>query len=152
MHRSMVWMATASLVATVLCGSNRVCAQHGAWGATARGPGPGSIEPGWFPHYGPSRAVPPNPDDQPDRRQPHHPYPHYDHNHPGSAYGGGWFQRPYPYHLDYYRMRYGGSYAPYFGNLYGPPVMFPLVVPPISPYFGRAYDGWGTPGAAVQPR
>ncbi|WP_145249105.1 hypothetical protein [Aeoliella mucimassa] len=34
---------------------------------------------------------------------------------------GGYFQRPYPYHLDYYRMRWGGSYAPYFGNLYGPP-------------------------------
>jgi hypothetical protein len=26
------------------------------------------------------------------------------------------FQRPYPYHLDYYKMRYGGSYAPYFGG------------------------------------
>ncbi len=34
---------------------------------------------------------------------------------------GGSFQRPYPYHLDYYKMRWGGSYAPYFGNLYGPP-------------------------------
>jgi len=32
-----------------------------------------------------------------------------------------WFQRPYPYHLDYYRLRYGGSYAPYFGYLYGTP-------------------------------
>ena len=34
----------------------------------------------------------------------------------------GWYQRPYPYHLDYYRMRYGGSYQPYYGQLYGPPV------------------------------
>ena len=34
---------------------------------------------------------------------------------------GGQFQRPYPYHLDYYRMKWGGSYEPYFGNLYGPP-------------------------------
>lgn len=33
----------------------------------------------------------------------------------------GSFQRPYPYHLDYYRQRYGGGYEPYFGNLYGSP-------------------------------
>src|SRR5262245_20447306 len=47
----------------------------------------------------------------------------------------GWFQRPYPYHLDYYKMRYGGSYAPYFGNLYGAPqvVNFP---PYYGPYYG----------------
>jgi len=40
----------------------------------------------------------------------------------------GWFQRPYPYHLDYYKMKYGGSYAPYFGNLYGTPFGTPQVV------------------------
>jgi hypothetical protein len=34
-------------------------------------------------------------------------------------FSGGYIQRPYPYHLDYYKMRYGGSYAPYYGNLYG---------------------------------
>jgi hypothetical protein len=34
------------------------------------------------------------------------------------------FTRPYPYHLDYYRMRWGGSYAPYYGNLYGPSYSF----------------------------
>ncbi len=46
--------------------------------------------------------------------------------HPRGSYNEGWFQRPYPYHLDYYRMRYGGSYEPYFGNLYGPPInVFP---------------------------
>jgi hypothetical protein len=50
----------------------------------------------------------------------------------------GWFQRPYPYHLDYYKMRYGGSYAPYFGNLYGPPQ---VVTAP--PYFGPYYGGFG---------
>jgi hypothetical protein len=53
----------------------------------------------------------------------------------------GWFQRPYPYHLDYYKMRYGGSYAPYFGNLYGPPQ---VVTAP--PYYGPYYDGFGSPG------
>jgi hypothetical protein len=34
-------------------------------------------------------------------------------------FSGSFFTRPYPYHLDYYRMRWGGSYAPYYGNLYG---------------------------------
>jgi len=50
----------------------------------------------------------------------------------------GWFQRPYPYHLDYYRMRYGGSYAPYFGNLYGPPNV--VLAPPY--YGGYGYGGY----------
>jgi hypothetical protein len=66
----------------------------------------------------------------------------------------GWFQRPYPYHLDYYRMRYGGSYAPYFGNLYGPPQ---VVTAP--PYYGPYYGGYGYefpvgygPDAAFGPR
>jgi hypothetical protein len=49
-----------------------------------------------------------------------------------------WFQRPYPYHLDYYKMRYGGSYAPYFGNLYGPPQ---VVTAP--PYYGDFGYGGG---------
>ncbi len=51
----------------------------------------------------------------------------------------GWFQRPYPYHLDYYKMRWGGSYAPYFGNLYGTPFGTPQVV----------NGGWGVGG--VEP-
>jgi hypothetical protein len=42
-------------------------------------------------------------------------------NGPAPNVQAGSFQRPYPYHLDYYRMRYGGGYAPYFGNLYGTP-------------------------------
>lgn len=45
-------------------------------------------------------------------------------NRPGrqqAAIAAGSFQRPYPYHLDYYRQRYGGGYEPYFGNLYGSP-------------------------------
>jgi len=41
-----------------------------------------------------------------------------------SRTSAGSFQRPYPYHLDYYRAKWGGSYAPYFGNLYGPPNFF----------------------------
>jgi hypothetical protein len=69
--------------------------------------------------------------------------------HDGAAYfrwpqvNAGWFQRPYPYHLDYYRMRYGGSYAPYFGNLYGPPQ---VVTAP--PYYGPYYGGFGYPAGA----
>jgi hypothetical protein len=66
----------------------------------------------------------------------------------------GWFQRPYPYHLDYYKMRYGGSYEPYFGNLYGPPIIvspFPFFggfgygggVWPQSQFFGNGQQGWG---------
>ena len=53
----------------------------------------------------------------------------------------GWFQRPYPYHLDFYKMKYGGSYAPYFGNLYGPPQ---VVTAP--PYYGPYYGDWGFGG------
>ena len=36
-------------------------------------------------------------------------------------------------------MRYGGSYAPYFGNLYGPPNV--VVAPPY--YGGYGYGGYG---------
>jgi hypothetical protein len=83
--------------------------------------------------------VRPGPGHPPDRVKPHHRYHEY--YRPESEQGQGWFQRPYPYHLDYYRMRYGGSYAPYFGNLYGPPVIYapPVAYPPISPHFGGAY-------------
>ncbi|MCI0334514.1 MAG: hypothetical protein L0228_14955 [Planctomycetes bacterium] len=59
----------------------------------------------------------------------------------------GWFQRPYPYHLDYYKMRYGGSYAPYFGNLYGPPQ---VVTAP--PYYGPYGDfQFANPGGGAYP-
>jgi len=63
----------------------------------------------------------------------------------------GWYQRPYPYHLDYYKMRYGGSYAPYFGNLYGPPQV--VTAPPYyGPYYGE-YGGGGfaQPGQEMYP-
>jgi hypothetical protein len=62
----------------------------------------------------------------------------------------GWFQRPYPYHLDYYRMRYGGSYAPYFGNLYGPPQV--VTAPPYyGPYYGEyLYPNGGAYGTPMQ--
>jgi hypothetical protein len=47
--------------------------------------------------------------------------------------------------LDYYKMRYGGSYAPYFGNLYGPSG-FPA-------YYGPYYGGYGAgyPNGYPQP-
>ena len=55
----------------------------------------------------------------------------------GPQVSGGYYQRPYPYHLDYYRMRWGGSYAPYFGNLYGPPnVVWGM---PYGGYYGGGY-------------
>jgi hypothetical protein len=78
---------------------------------------------------------------------------------PGSNFGGGggyrngnfpnqnqisgsYFTRPYPYHLDYYKMRYGGSYAPYYGNLYGPSYSY---YPP--QYNGDYGSGNGGPNA-----
>jgi hypothetical protein len=51
---------------------------------------------------------------------------------PAPNFNSFWFQRPYPYHLDYYRREYGGSYDPYFGNLYGPPAVYA----PVYPYQG----------------
>ncbi len=33
-------------------------------------------------------------------------------------YGYGQFYRPFPYHLDLYRVRYGGSYSPYHSPAY----------------------------------
>ena len=69
----------------------------------------------------------------------------------------GSFQRPYPYHLDYYKMRYGGSYAPYYGNLYGTPFGTPQVVN-YPPYYGPYYTGnggygndYGQPGYGGAP-
>lgn len=67
---------------------------------------------------------------------------------------GGFFQRPYPYHLDYYRTRWGGSYAPYFGNLYGPPNVVlapPYYAPPYGGYGGFGWGGFGYGGAAPPP-
>jgi hypothetical protein len=65
-----------------------------------------------------------------------------------------WFQRPYPYHLDYYKMRYGGSYAPYFGNLYGTPqvVNYPPYYGPYYGGYGGGYaNGYGQPGYGGTP-
>jgi hypothetical protein len=56
------------------------------------------------------------------------------------------FQRPYPYHLDYYRAKWGGSYAPYFGNLYGPPNYFFNGTPffgGFAPFYGFNTFGQG---------
>ncbi|MEX0936339.1 MAG: hypothetical protein WDZ59_00655 [Pirellulales bacterium] len=69
-----------------------------------------------------------------------HDYGQFDHgrrfdfprNRPATSVRSFWFQRPYPYHLDYYRREYGGSYDPYFGNLYGPPAVYA----PVFPYQG----------------
>jgi hypothetical protein len=70
----------------------------------------------------------------------------FDHRRQGQRFmpqmSSGWFQRPYPYHLDYYKMRYGGSYAPYFGNLYGTPFGTPQVV----------NGSWGPDAGGLGPR
>lgn len=44
----------------------------------------------------------------------------------------GWYQRPYPYHLDYYKNRWSGSYAPYQGNGYEPPVGYTPAPAPVE--------------------
>jgi hypothetical protein len=48
-------------------------------------------------------------------------------------------------------MRYGGSYAPYFGNLYGPPQV--VTAPPYyGPYYGNfGYPNEGVYGPPLQP-
>lgn len=72
-----------------------------------------------------------------DRNDDRHPR-HHDQRWVAPQTSAGWFQRPYPYHLDYYKMRYGGSYAPYFGNLYGTPQV--VTAPPYG-YGPWAFDG-----------
>ncbi len=64
---------------------------------------------------------------------------------------GFWFQRSYPYHLDYYRQAYGGSYEPYFGFLYGTPAVYAPTY--VFPPGGSRYDIYGpsTPGPGVAP-
>ncbi len=68
-----------------------------------------------------------------------------------SRTSAGSFQRPYPYHLDYYRAKWGGSYAPYFGNLYGPPNFFISGFGGISPWGFSGFNNFngfnGFPGA-----
>lgn len=70
------------------------------------------------------------------------------HNSDRQVAAGG-FTRPYPYHLDYYKQRYGGSYEPYAGNLYGPPN---VVLAPAYGY-GGAFPGYGgvEPHAHIGP-
>ncbi len=52
---------------------------------------------------------------------PNHRPPHHRGQVQAPSIASGTFQRPYPFHLDYYKQKFGGSYDPYFGNLYGPP-------------------------------
>src|SRR5690606_9934101 len=63
-------------------------------------------------------------------------------HHQGGYVAGSYFQRPYPYHLDYYRLRYGGSYAPYFGNQYGVPQV-------VAPYYAYPPYVYGWPGPPI---
>lgn len=76
------------------------------------------------------------------QQQPQQQYHHRRRGHAAPQVSGGSFQRPYPYHLDYYKMRWGGSYAPYFGNLYGPPDVV-LGVPYGGVPFGGVPYGYG---------
>jgi hypothetical protein len=102
---------------------------------------------------GPSRGHdrPQRPDARFSRRPPIAPQP---------TVQGYWFQRPYPYHLDFYRQAYGGSYEPYFGFLYGTPSVYAPtnLVSPIGPAFDiygpsqpPAYDAPGPADAPPAP-
>jgi hypothetical protein len=62
------------------------------------------------------------------------------------------FQRPYPYHLDYYRMRYGGSYEPYHGFLYGTPRVFAPHAGVYAPQVGTAPDPYFMPFDSFAPQ
>ena len=129
-----IWLLVIAGLLVVLGGTDVAAADGDAVGGYQRqrvgsspgnGPGPGYGGP-WPGHGGPWPGHGgPWPGHGGWQSPPHHGYS-------GRRWGGhssegAWFQRPYPYHLDYYRMRYQGSYAPYFGNLYGPPT---YVVPP----------------------
>lgn len=61
-----------------------------------------------------------------------------------SSTSAGSFQRPYPFHLDYYRAKWGGSYAPYFGNLYGPPNYFINGAPWFGGFGGVGFSGFNS--------
>lgn len=104
---------------------------RGGWyGSYRTPPPPGSAQPAEHQHSGYQRA----PYSQ-GRRSSHVPQGRYHASH----HAGGSFTRPYPYHLDYYRMRWGGSYEPYYGNIYGPPN---VVLG--APYYGGGYY-YGSP-------
>ncbi len=68
----------------------------------------------------PTHQVPPE-QGYPGRRPPNRPDANWGDNQQSPSIAAGTFQRPYPFHLDYYKQKFGGSYDPYFGNLYGPP-------------------------------
>jgi hypothetical protein len=91
------------------------------------------------PHGGPDRPTrPPNdrPNHFPNHRTDHRPNP----GRQAPSVESGTFQRPYPFHLDYYKQKFGGSYDPYFGNLYGPP----------NVVLANPWNGFGfAPGAGV---
>ncbi|QDU90536.1 hypothetical protein Pla175_39420 [Pirellulimonas nuda] len=77
---------------------------------------PGRLDRGrWPPNQFPPNQFPPN------QRPPGHRPPNQGGNYQAPSIASGTFQRPYPFHLDYYKQKFGGSYDPYFGNLYGPP-------------------------------
>lgn len=101
--------------------------EHPAMGQTPGGAPAYQRRGGGHPGYGPSHAPYPGK---------YYGRPDYGRRPlPEANVSAGTFQRPYPYHLDYYKQRYGGSYEPYFGNLYGPP----------NVVLGGVYGGYGAP-------
>jgi hypothetical protein len=63
----------------------------------------------------------------------------------------GWFQRPYPYHLDYYKNRFNGP-PPNSGNLPGTPgVNYPVYYGPYYTGYGGYANAYGQPGYGGVP-
>ncbi|MCA9238244.1 MAG: hypothetical protein KDA44_22380 [Planctomycetales bacterium] len=58
----------------------------------------------------------------------------------GGAFAGSWYARPYPYHLDYYRYRWGA-----------PPAQAPYGMYETSPVDAPVPDAIVEPGAIVVP-
>ena len=135
-------IAVVGVLSGTMAGSARGQAGYGEGGSAVPGR---PVDPGWGAR--PSHPVYPGDPDNPRPDRPAHPDWHRWRHPPDGAnqrrptYESGWFQRPYPYHLDYYRMRYGGSYAPYFGNISGPPIIYSPTYGfgPIAPGWGGAY-------------
>ncbi len=116
--------------------------------APRREPNPGP------PGGGPNKPTwPPNnrPDHRPDQRPNYRPDQRPNPGRQAPTVESGTFQRPYPFHLDYYKQKFGGSYDPYFGNLYGPPnVVLGAPWAGFGVGFG-AGAGFGDQGNWVQP-
>jgi hypothetical protein len=138
------------LVGTLLVVSTTGFAQQMGGGGMG---GPGSGGPGGDGMWGPpNNQWPPNDgnwndgrqdrrDDRRDRRDFRRDYPYMN-----SSVSAAWYQRPYPTHLDFFRLRYGATVGNDNGNTCSP---YPAYYGPY--YTGSATAGYGGPGGPEMP-